>query len=560
MDAPPRYELLVTIATGGMATVYVGRQHGAAGFERIVAIKRMHQHIAGDPNLIAMFRDEARIASLIRHPNVVAVHDMHDESGELLIIMDYVDGVNLRQLRHACHSAGSLIPRNVALRIVVDTLRGLHAAHTQRDVDGTPLQIVHRDATPHNILVGADGSSRLTDFGIARAAERSAGTMTGRVKGKFAYMSPEQCASRPADHRVDIFSMGVVAWELLTGSHLFQADSDAAMVAQIARGNYRRPSEVRRGIPLGVEEVVMRAIATDPRHRFPTAAQFADELHREALPYGGTATPEEVSAVVMAACGEAVLARRGQLHDVLAGRRPKVTWSTPRSSPPTKGSRSYDVASVPRSRSSQIPLPPATSTAPVAVHATRQPMQRAVWVLAAVFVIVVTLMIAFVIHDRSSSSETAAASSSAPAASARVAPSSSVAAPQRIAISIEAEAEITEVRAPSGGDVDIQGKTAVVNTLKSETAMTILVRLTDGTSHQETVVPRANAVIRVRSTASPSKTAPVVAAVPGTTPVAPPTTGKTSSPVPIATPAATPPPAKTAEPKVGPRHEKDPYQ
>jgi serine/threonine-protein kinase len=196
-----------------MATVYVGRQRGAGGFERLVAIKRMHPHVGVVPELAAAFMDEARIASLVRHPNVVNVHDVHDAGGERLLVMDYVDGASLSAVMRAARKRGERISRPAALRIAIESLHGLHAAHEQHNLEGRPLGIVHRDATPHNILLGVDGSVRLTDFGIAKAAERSVQTAAGLAKGSSPHGAGAGARrrARPPRRR---FAMGTCAGAL----------------------------------------------------------------------------------------------------------------------------------------------------------------------------------------------------------------------------------------------------------------------------------------------------------------------------------------------------------
>jgi serine/threonine-protein kinase len=552
-----RYELLVTIATGGMATVYVGRQHGAAGFQRIVAVKRMHPHIATNPDLAAMFRDEARIASLIQHPNVVAIHDVHLEAGETLLIMDYVDGVSLGQLRKHMKSREVALPRKVALRIVHDALRGLHAAHEQKDIEGAPLCVVHRDATPHNILLAADGTVRVTDFGIAHAAQRSAETVTGQVKGKFAYMAPEQCAGGEIDRRVDVFAVGVVLWELLTGHHLFKADNDAVILNQIVAGKYRRPSEVKKDIAKRLDAITMKAIAQDAKDRFATAAEFADVIESFARSHGGLATAAEVAEVVTAACGELIQARRHQLHEVLGGRAPKVVWSAPHGLTAGKGSQSYNpspsVLTV-DGRSGHASTEP-TGTGVAATH--EQPSRR--WMLIAGAGAAAALLVVIAALALRGSSSTSASGTSSDPSGAAAASGSAVAglggggsgadgasgdgAIARVTVRIEADDEIVEIRVPDGSDVELDGPTATFTTPQGETPVSVHIRLADGSEMDDAVKPTANAVIRVRKIAggAPKRRGP-----PGAPAGQPPGT---------ATATAT---ATRAPP--GLRYENDPYQ
>ncbi len=316
-----RYELLREIASGGMATVYVGRQRGAGGFDRLVAIKRMHEHLASLPDLAAQFMDEARIASLVRHPNVVGVQDVYELRGEHLLVMDYVDGTSLSQLMARASVGNAQIPRGVAVYVVAQALRGLHAAHEQLDVDGDPLDIVHRDATPHNILLGADGSVHITDFGVAKLRHQSSHTDDGTAKGKFRYMAPEQARAGDIDRRVDVFALGVVAWELLTGQRLFEGESDVEVLARISVGPFPAPASVDASIPLELDAIVARALATECEARFPTALAFAEALESWARDAGEAAREPELARLVEALCGEELARRRRSVSDALANAR-----------------------------------------------------------------------------------------------------------------------------------------------------------------------------------------------------------------------------------------------
>jgi serine/threonine-protein kinase len=208
-----RYELLVKIASGGMATVYVGRLRGVEGFSRQVAIKRAHPHLVEDPAFRRMLIAEARLAARIHHPNVVSVQDVDEADGELLLAMDYVEGAALSSLLGAAIHAERPLPPAIAVRVILDAALGLHAAHTLTDEEGHPLGLVHRDVSPHNILVGLDGVARITDFGIAKCmTSNTAGTATatGVLKGKLAYMAPEYVEHGDIDARGDVFARGVV--------------------------------------------------------------------------------------------------------------------------------------------------------------------------------------------------------------------------------------------------------------------------------------------------------------------------------------------------------------
>jgi serine/threonine protein kinase len=238
-----RYALCGEIASGGMATVHLARQVGAAGFARIVAIKRLHARYARDPEFVAMFLDEARIVARIRHPNVVQTIDVVAEDGELFLVMEYIHGESLLRLTQMSNRAGRGLPVPVAAAIMVGALHGLQEAHDARGETGEPLGIVHRDVSPHNILVGTDGAARVLDFGVAKASQRIQTTLEGQLKGKLSYMAPEQITSRPMDRRTDVYAASVVMWEALTGTKLFQGDSEGAVLNQILLETPRSPGK-----------------------------------------------------------------------------------------------------------------------------------------------------------------------------------------------------------------------------------------------------------------------------------------------------------------------------
>ncbi|RYE89233.1 MAG: serine/threonine protein kinase, partial [Myxococcales bacterium] len=319
-----RYELLLELASGGMATVFVGRQRGAGGFERLVAVKRMHPHIGAVPELAESFLDEARIASQIHHPNVVSVLDVHEDDGERLLVMDYIDGTTLSTLVKGARKFDRRLPVGVAVHIVIEALRGLHAAHELRSITGDPLDVVHRDATPQNILLGADGGVRLTDFGIAKAAQRTVQTTTGNVKGKFRYMAPEQAMGKELDRRVDLFAMGAVLWELLTGKRFLAGSSDAEIIHNLVMGKFLPPHEVEPSVPVALSNLVMKALAELPEERWSTADLFADVLENWAREANQEVTPAELAELVNELCGNEISGRRKALREVIAGQRPPV--------------------------------------------------------------------------------------------------------------------------------------------------------------------------------------------------------------------------------------------
>ena len=228
-----RYEVLTQLASGGMAAVYVARARGVAGFERLVAVKVLHPHLAYEEEFISMFLDEARLAARIRHPNVVPTLDISDTEGDgFFLVMEYIEGDHLGAMLGAAARGSERVAPQVIARIVLDALGGLGAAHNLLDDDGEPLRLVHRDVSPHNVMVGIDGISRLTDFGVAKAEKRLTSTRAGQFKGKLAYMAPEQASTGFADQRSDLFSMGIILWESLTGRRLFRGENNASTPEQ----------------------------------------------------------------------------------------------------------------------------------------------------------------------------------------------------------------------------------------------------------------------------------------------------------------------------------------
>lgn len=285
-----RYEILATIASGGMATVYLGRALGAAGFQRLVAIKVLHPHVVADTEFVDMFLDEARLAARIRHPNVVPTLDLDNGADGLFLVMEYVEGDSLLGLLRAAAKSGEAIPPMIAIRIVLDTLHGLDAAHELTGDRGEPLRIVHRDVSPHNILVGTDGISRITDFGIARAESRMSHTREGQIKGKLAYMSPEQTSGEHIDRRSDLFSTGIVLWEVLAARRLFKGDSDAQVLRNLLETPIPKLTEIAPNFSPAIDGVLSRALARNPDERYATAAEFAEALEAAGATIGVAST------------------------------------------------------------------------------------------------------------------------------------------------------------------------------------------------------------------------------------------------------------------------------
>jgi serine/threonine-protein kinase len=383
------YETLHELASGGMATVSIARHAGAAGFERLVVIKRVHPHLLKDRAFSDMFRDEARVCSTIRHPNVVPVIDVVESDGELYLVLEYVESLSLAALLRA--AAGERLPPAVASRILSDALAGLHAAHEAVDMRGNPLGLIHRDVSPQNIVVGLDGSSRLIDFGIAKAASRITSTESGVLKGKLRYMAPEQVQRKPLDRRADVFAAGEVLYEALTGQRAFPGDDTGDIVVGLLIGGVEPPTSLAPELPPAIDAVLEKALARSRDERFSTAAALQEALEHAIPP----APAREVAAVVERLGGARLRERREALREALHA-----------------GSAAGPAA--PTTSNDAILAAPAP--APVAPH----PRRRG-WLVAAALLVVLAVVAAVGLRLRATAAPTAKAATQDDAPSAAVA-------------------------------------------------------------------------------------------------------------------------------------------
>ncbi len=269
-----RYELLKRLAGGGMGEVYLARQRGLAGFQKLLVIKTLLPHLCEDEELIAMFKDEARLCAHLVHPNICQVFEFDEIGGTYYLAMEYLRGEDLRRLWRACEQQGKRLPVPLICRIVADAAAGLAFAHSLRDASGQPYGIVHRDISPQNILVTLDGGVKIIDFGIAKAAGRAQHTRTGALKGKCSYMSPEQASGEAVDGRADIFALGIVLHELLTGRRLFKAEDDVQTLARVRECRVPPPSQLDPGLPPDLDPIVLKALAKDPAARYAGAQEL----------------------------------------------------------------------------------------------------------------------------------------------------------------------------------------------------------------------------------------------------------------------------------------------
>ena len=521
-----RYELLLELAAGGMGSVYVGRQRGAAGFERVVAIKRMHPHLVRDPEFAMAFHEEARIASMIHHPNVVNVVDVYEDAGEHLIVMEYIEGTSVNGLLVGARRENVRIPRAVAVRVAIDALHGLHAAHEQRNIDGTPLMVVHRDVSPQNILVGVDGSVRLTDFGIARAVERLVHTSTGQLKGKLRYMSPEQALGHPIDRRADIFALGIVLWEMLSGDRFYSGDSELDVLRSVAEGRIAPLRQYDPTFPAVLDQIVSYALAPQVDHRFATAQAFANALERYALDTRDTATSAEVAELVQRLEGARVEKRRQQLKEALAGKR-------------TLGPRGLPAA--------QLGTPtvgPSVVSGPVT---ERQPKTSSVGLYAGLGALALVVGIGGGLFIYTTIGKTP--------------PVPSVAGPAKagtVLVELRADRPIAEVRAAGATNIKLAVNDASFALPYGTDAVPIEIAFADGTSETLSITPTENVATRLRSLqVMPTGEAASAVASESAAPSAAPSATATA----VARPALPklPPPKPTTE-TAAPGLKKNPYQ
>ncbi|HEY3496719.1 MAG TPA: protein kinase [Polyangiaceae bacterium] len=308
-----RYALFDQFAIGGMATVHFGRLDGAGGFSRVVAIKRLLPHLVQNEDFTQMLLKEARLAARVRHPNVVPTLDVVASKGDVLLVLEYVHGESLSTLcRTQAKDKRAHIPVDVAIGVMQGVLQGLEAVHDATDEKGRPLGLVHRDISPPNVIVGSDGMTRVLDFGIAKALEHIEESKPNRVKGKSGYMSPEQIRGERLTQRSDVFSAGIILWELLATRRLFTADHETERMQKILDGNYKSPTFHRPDLPSVLDDVVMRALDLDPEKRYENPRDFAAALEGAAP----GASTRRVSEWVNDLAGEALAGRARMVAQV----------------------------------------------------------------------------------------------------------------------------------------------------------------------------------------------------------------------------------------------------
>jgi serine/threonine-protein kinase len=280
-DRVGKYEILTPLATGGMAELFIGSTVGPGGFQKHVIIKRILPDASREETFVRMFLDEARITAAFSHPNIAQVFDLGEDELGLYVVMEFVPGQNLNQVVSRCAHQRRVLPLGYSISVINDCAQALHYAHTFINSSGESYPVIHRDVAQKNIMVGWDGRTKLLDFGIAKAANALARTKVGTIKGTAGYMAPEQVRGEHVDGRADVFSLGVVAWELCTGQRLFSAETELAEMKLVLEGTIERPDTIEPVVPPELGDVVMRALKKDASDRYPSAKEFAKALSRE---------------------------------------------------------------------------------------------------------------------------------------------------------------------------------------------------------------------------------------------------------------------------------------
>jgi serine/threonine-protein kinase len=436
-----------------MATVHFGRLQGAAGFARSVAIKRLHPQYAKDPDFVAMFLDEARLAARISHPNVVPTLDVVSQADELFLVMEYVRGAPLSRLIRALKQRGDRIPPRITAAILSGVLHGLHAAHDAKSETGERLDIVHRDVSPQNILVGTDGIARVLDFGVAKAAGRMQSTREGQLKGKIAYMAPEQITTGIVSRKTDIYAASVVLWEVLTGRRLFSAENEAKVMAVVLDGDVDPPSKLQPTLPDGFDRVVLRGLDKDPAKRFATAREMAAEVESVV----GVAPPTEIGEWVEGVAAEELRERARRIEEiersvVADGSWPSgVSFQSPQPlDAPTPVGRRVDEPQTVQLGPRAVAVPPLEVPSLVSnlamVHTDRPPYRsrtRSAGILAAVFILGILTAFLFVAYPA------ARGAHQGPGIASPMAPAGSIVAAPTVALGTES----TDGGAPANTEV-----------------------------------------------------------------------------------------------------------
>ncbi len=347
-----RYRLIAELAHGGMGDVYLGVARGPAGFNKLMVIKQLRPALADDEQFLAMFLEEARLAARLNHPNVVQTVEVGNEGRRYFLAMEYLEGQSLQRIRQRLMKDRPF-PLGPHIRILIETLTGLHYAHDLVDIDGKPLGVVHRDATPHNVFVTYDGQVKVVDFGIAKAIDSALETRTGELKGKVAYMPPEQAAAKRVDRRADIFAVGVMLWEAVTNRRLWKGMNEIAIMHNLFTGQIPAPRDVDPRVPEDLDRICRIAMAMEPDYRYASAAEMAQELERFLASVGDRTTSKDIGKLVT----DAFESDRREMREIIDGqlRLLRTSQAMERASAPMPKADLVNLAQAPEVASGSAP-------------------------------------------------------------------------------------------------------------------------------------------------------------------------------------------------------------
>ncbi len=353
-----KYRVLARLGRGGMGDVYLAVNIGPAGVSKLIVVKELREQLASSPEARSMFLDEARIATRLAHPNVVQTYEVVEDGESLYLTMEYLEGQALQNIVRGPKRA--LVPLAAQLHILVETLAALDYAHSLTDYDGTPLNVVHRDVSPHNVLVTYDGTAKLVDFGIAKAADAKTVTESGVFKGKVRFSSPEQVVGTEVDRRSDVFAAGALLWEILTGEQMWKGQPDTKVLVELASGRIPNPRTVAPDVPAALDAICAKAMAFDPAQRFATAHDFREALLEYARESGepapalgplmAAAFAEERKTMRATIDSEIRAVREASSESIRMRRVPVLSVPPPETSPPTSLVSSNSFRAAPRGK------------------------------------------------------------------------------------------------------------------------------------------------------------------------------------------------------------------
>lgn len=452
-----RYQLLKRLARGGMGEVWLARQAGMDGFEKLVVIKRILPHLAEEDAFVHMFLDEGKIAARLNHSNIVNIFDLGQEGEYYFLAMEYIHGEDIRRIWKQASKADTALSPALACRIIADACAGLDFAHKKADQKGEPLHIVHRDVSPHNIIVSFDGGVKVIDFGIARARGRISHTATGTLKGRFEYMSPEHASGYEVDHRTDVFALGVVLWESLSGRRLFKRDSDTATLLAVSRCEVPLPSSLNPEIPPELDAVVLKALTADKDDRYVDAAAFRLALEDWIVASRQPASNAHLAAFMRELYSERLAKESSLGHPVIEEITQSKTGVAPVQPPPAR-----------HSTASPESAQPARSRAPV-------------FIVAAIALVLLSVIAVLLLRPQAPQPQPAAPVADAPK------PAPEPAAPAaRVALQFASD--------PAGATVILDGETVGTTPLnrfvqRSNTPIEVTLKLRGYKPYEQTLMP-----------------------------------------------------------------------